>query len=117
MPGGAEWNNLPGVAKELGGKPRSEECAFWMSFEDFLAGFNKVHICRLVDRVPGWQVCPRVSSEWGSKTAGGKVGTPPGPNAQWRKNVQATLQVHERTTVLVALAQPDALLDSNDAVD
>ena len=69
-----EWNNLPGVAKELGGKPREQEAAFWMPFEDFLHGFNKVHICRLVENNPKeWIRCPPVKGEWTTATAGGRL--------------------------------------------
>ena len=116
LPGGAEWNNMPGVAKELGGKPREAECAFWMPFEDFVTGFNKVHICRILSS-PAWHQCPTVRSEWTRETAGGKLGLPPGPGAPWRTNSQYILKVAQRCTVLVALAQPDALLDANDALD
>ena len=38
----ADWQNQPGAAKELGGKPRPSEGAFWMPFEEFVRGFNKV---------------------------------------------------------------------------
>jgi calpain len=37
-----EWSNLPVIAKELGGPPEPGEGLFWMSFEDFVKGFNKV---------------------------------------------------------------------------
>jgi hypothetical protein len=36
----AEWNNQPGNADQLGGKPR--DGAFWMPYADFHAAFNKV---------------------------------------------------------------------------
>ena len=124
LPGGAEWNNLPGVAKELGGKPRESESAFWMTWEDFLSGFNKVHICRILSGGGGggnggtkWTCCPPVRGEWTAATAGGKLGLPPGPGSRWRSNPQHTLKVSERCTVVISLAQPDALLDANDAID
>ena len=58
LPGGAEWNNLPGVAKELGGKPREAEAAFWMTFEDFVSGFNKVWLSQCPPNVRGPRPCP-----------------------------------------------------------
>merc|ERR1719440_431570 len=88
-----------------------------MSFEDFVSGFNKVHVCRLAEQSSGWLPQPVVHGEWTPETAGGKVGTPPGPGALWRRNPQYKLTVASRCTVLVAVAQPDALLDANDEVD
>jgi hypothetical protein len=104
------------VAKELGGKPREAEAAFWMTFEDFVSGFNKLHICRILES-PTWHLCPPQIGEWTATTGGGKLGLPPGPGSEWRKNTQYTLRVSTRCTVVIALAQPDALLDANDAVD
>ena len=37
--------NQPGLATALGGKPR--DGSFWMTFGDFISGFNKVNVCRL----------------------------------------------------------------------
>ena len=56
--GAAEWSAHPGVASELGGKPR-DSSTFWMSFEDFVSGFNKVHICRLVEQPVAAACSPR----------------------------------------------------------
>lgn len=39
-PASASWQNEQSIAKGLGGKPRDN--SFWMRFEDFMAGFNKV---------------------------------------------------------------------------
>ena len=109
-----EWQNLPGVAAELGGKPR--DSSFWMTFADFVAGFNKVYICRLADSAP-WQQTARVVGEFTAANAGGRLAALPGPGSTWRTNPQCALVVHRRCTVLVAISQPDALLDANDALD
>ena len=50
--GAAEWSNLPGVAAELGGRPREADGRFWMTFEDFVEGFNKVRPIALPIALP-----------------------------------------------------------------
>ena len=109
-----EWQNLPGVAQELGGKPR--DGSFWMRFEDFVVGFNKVYICRLVDSHP-WKSASRLHGEFTASTAGGKLAPLPSPGSAWRLNPQYTLEISARGTIIVAVSQPDALLDANDALD
>ena len=76
----------------------------------------QLHICRILES-PTWHLCPPQIGEWTATTGGGKLGLPPGPGSEWRKNTQYTLRVSTRCTVVIALAQPDALLDANDAVD
>ena len=109
-PASAEWQNLPGVASALGGKPR--DGSFWMSWQDFISGFNKVHVCRILSQQ--WCV-ERASGEWTLATAGGRISTWPGTG--WRRNPQHGLKLSERTTIVLAIAQPDAQTDANDASD
>jgi len=109
-----EWQQLPAVAAELGGKPR--DGSFWMTFSDFCRGFNKVYVCRLVDAKP-WQQTARLVGEFGASSAGGRLAPVPTPASGWRTNPQFALVVQQHCSVLMALSQPDALLDANDALD
>ena len=59
--GAAEWSNLPGVAAELGGRPREADGRFWMTFEDFVEGFNKVRPIALPIALPCLIAPPLVS--------------------------------------------------------
>ena len=56
----ADWQDNPGVAAQLGNRPR--DGSFWMDVQDFYRGFNKVHVCRLAPE-PAWDV-QRVPGEW-----------------------------------------------------
>ena len=123
LPGGAEWNNLPGVAKELGGKPRESESAFWMTWEDFLSGFNKVHICRILSGGGGGgnggtkDLLPAGQGRMDGGHGGRQARAAPRPRIamalQSAAHAQSVGAVHRRHL----LAQPDALLDANDAID
>ena len=42
------------------GKPR--DGSFWMSFDDFVRGFNKVYVCRLLDGAP-WHQSARLNGK------------------------------------------------------
>ena len=106
-----EWQNQPAVGEELGGKP--QDGTFWMRFEDFCAGFNKVYVCRLPAE-NGWSVI-RHHGEWESATAGGFISTL--PTSYWRANPQYRLTVRQRTSLLLALSQTDSQTDANEASD
>ena len=107
----ADWQDNPGVATQLGGRPR--DGSFWMEFNDFYRGFNKVHVCRLAP-APAWQV-QRVAGEWTADTAGGDLNSFPG--SRWRTNPQYRLRVSQDTSAVIAVSQPDAQLDKNEASD
>ena len=107
----ADWQDNPGVATQLGGRPR--DGSFWMEFNDFYRGFNKVHVCRLAP-APAWQV-QRVAGEWTAETAGGDLNSFPG--SRWRTNPQYRLRVSQDTNAVIAVSQPDAQLDKNEASD
>ena len=107
----ADWQDNPGVAAQLGGRPR--DGSFWMALDDFYRGFNKVHVCRLAP-APAWQV-ERVAGEWTTETAGGELNALPG--SRWRTNPQYRLRVGRDTAAVIAVAQPDAQLDKNEASD
>jgi len=100
-----EWQNMPGPASALGGRPK--DGSFWMTFDDFIAGFTKVYVCRVIDDSQKAQL----PGEWVATTAGGCVSTWPG--TRWRSNPQYRLTVPAKTSALIALAQPDAELDGN----
>jgi len=106
-----DWQDNPGVAAQLGGRPR--DGSFWMELNDFYRGFNKVHVCRLAP-APAWQV-QRVAGEWTAETAGGDLNSLPG--SRWRTNPQYRLRVGQDTHAVIAVAQPDAQLDKNEASD
>ena len=108
----AEWQDNPGVAAQLGGRP-PRDGSFWMDFNDFCRGFNKVHVCRLAPE-PAWQV-QRVAGEWTADTAGGDLNSWPG--SRWRTNPQYRLRVSQDTHAVIAVSQPDAQLDKNEASD
>ena len=107
----ADWQDNPGVAAQLGGRPR--DGSFWMDVQDFYRGFNKVHVCRLAP-APTWDV-QRVAGEWTTETAGGELNALPG--SRWRTNPQYRLRVGRDTSAVIAVAQPDAQLDKNEASD
>ena len=108
----ADWQDNPGVAAQLGGRP-PRDGSFWMDFNDFYRGFNKVHVCRLAP-APAWQV-QRVVGEWTADTAGGDLNSWPG--SRWRTNPQYRLRVSQDTNAVIAVSQPDAQLDKNEASD
>ena len=110
-PNAASWQNVPDVAQALGGRPR--DSSFWMTWTDFLAGFNKCYVCYL-QHAPSNTIVT-VEGEWDEKTGGGRLSAAPG--AKWRSNPQYRLVVKERCTVMIALSQQDAQTDANDASD
>ena len=83
-----------------------------MSFADFVAGFNKINICRIFGA--GWDV-QRVEGSWDPASAGGMLRAWPG--SLWRRNPQYLISASQRTTATIALSQPDAQTDANDATD
>ena len=107
----ASWQNDQGVAAALGGKPRDN--TFWMSYEHFLAGFNKVYVCYL-PYAPTATII-NVEGEWTQATGGGRLSAAPG--AKWRSNPQYRLTVREKCTVLISISQQDSQTDANDASD
>ena len=111
-PNSASWQNVPDVAQALGGRPR-DTSFFWMSWPDFLSGFNKAYVCYLT-HAPSNTVLS-VEGEWADKTAGGRLSAAPG--AKWRSNPQYRLTVSQKCTVLISLSQQDAQTDANDAAD
>ena len=100
-----EWQNRPGVASQLGGKPR--DGSFWMEWADFTKGFNKVHICRLPVVTHTER---RVAGEWAKGSAGGCLSKWPG--TRWRDNPEYTLSCSQKCKVMLSVAQPDAQLDA-----
>jgi len=58
-----------------------------MTFDDFIGGFTKVYVCRLVTDSSK----THVAGAWTADTAGGCVTTWPG--ARWRSNPQYRLTV------------------------
>lgn len=93
-----EWQSQPGLATSLGGRPR--DGSFWMTFADFLHGFNKINVCRVfgvrplpISKPPpqastphscpllwqaGWTI-QRVHGAWTTEEAGGMCTPPPRP--------------------------------------
>lgn len=75
---------------------------FWMTYEDFIKSFNKIHVCRLFD--DSW-FSATFDGSWAGKTAGGSPSNP-----SWISNPQYLLTVYEKTNLWISLAQPDARL-------
>jgi hypothetical protein len=92
-PASATWQNEQDVARALGGRPR--DGSFWMSFEAFLSGFNKVYICYLPNHPSA--TIQQIEGEWSAESAGGRLSSAPG--AKWRDNPQYRLTVSEKCTV------------------
>ena len=88
-PNAASWQNVPDVAQALGGRPR--DSSFWMTWTDFLAGFNKCYVCYL-QHAPSNTIVT-VEGEWDEKTGGGRLSAAPG--TKWRSNPQYRLVVRE----------------------
>ena len=107
----ATWQNEQSTGIALGGKPRDN--TFWITYEDFLAGFNKVYICYLPHAATATIV--QAEGEWNAASAGGRLSAAPG--AKWRSNPQFRLTVTEKCTVLIAISQQDSQTDANDASD
>ncbi|KAL1518789.1 hypothetical protein AB1Y20_003072 [Prymnesium parvum] len=105
-----EWQSQPGLATSLGGRPR--DGSFWMTFADFLHGFNKINVCRVFGA--GWTV-QRVHGAWTTEEAGGMLRA--WPNSPWRRNPQYTVHASQRCTAVIGLSQQDAQTDANDASD
>ena len=109
----ADWQNDQATARALGGRPR--DGTFWMPWDAFVRGFNKLYICYLPHSPEPGATYTTVEGEWAASTAGGRLSAAPGAN--WRANPQYRLRVREKCTVLIALSQQDAQTDANDASD
>jgi len=84
---------------------------FYMSYKDFSARFNVIHVLRLLTDDVGevWQK-KEFKSEWKGETAGGCTDHP-----NWHRNPQFALTSHQPNKVFVCLSQPDQRYASDSA--
>ena len=111
----AVWVVHPTAAKQLGfsraaddaggagGADGADAGAFWIAWEDFVAAFNRVHLCRVFP--PHWHSLV-VRAEWAQHSCGGAPSEP-----TWFLNPQFRLLApHAATAACLTISQADPRL-------
>eukprot|EP00002_Diphylleia_rotans_P030029 TRINITY_DN6149_c0_g1_i6.p1 TRINITY_DN6149_c0_g1~~TRINITY_DN6149_c0_g1_i6.p1 ORF type:complete len:1182 (+),score=204.47 TRINITY_DN6149_c0_g1_i6:110-3655(+) len=95
-----EWTS--DVERDLGPLPK-QGGRFWMTFEDLVAQFNKIYICRLYETSSQTISKKVIQGEWTMQTSGGCLNF-----KTWVNNPQyAIIPTEPQTSCFVLLRQPD----------
>ncbi|KAF5833132.1 hypothetical protein DUNSADRAFT_10650 [Dunaliella salina] len=92
-----------------------DEAAFWMSYKDFIATFNRLHTCRLFP--PHWHQLT-LHCGWQGPSAGGPYYQPMQPGAEplrsptWCFNPQFRITVRKACEVVVCLGLQDPRVEA-----
>mmetsp|Transcript_4340 Transcript_4340/g.11784 ORF Transcript_4340/g.11784 Transcript_4340/m.11784 type:complete len:896 (-) Transcript_4340:395-3082(-) len=120
--GSEQWQipEAQALEKELAAAPSSrlgapDEAAFWMSYKDFIATFNRLHTCRLFP--PHWHQLT-LHCGWQGPSAGGPYYQPMQPGAEplrsptWCFNPQFRITVRKTCEVVVCLGLQDPRMEA-----
>lgn len=84
---------------------------FWMSFQEFLRHFNRLHFTETVQSLKGTgTVSAFVSGVWQGASAGGHDGNP-----GWRHNPSFSVSAPRGAVVTMLLTQPDRRQQAREA--